>query len=318
MICEINLYIYTMTKGQELDLEKVRKDGIALANKYPELFTKINEPKYTIGDIGLNARVINYWEKKDLLINKHDVRKRKRFGLADALWMKMIQKMRQFDISLDAIHNVKGFITDKVEVGEDNREVFEKTVLEMFDSEKQQVVKSFMETKEFEEVLDKMNLSYLQIIVIDVIVLRNQYSLLINAQGDVVPFKHSEIEALMENEYWRRLFNNSHITLSFNELLEGLALEIGDEEATHMHIISETELEVLNAMKEDGVKSIEINMAKDGRKRAERIVLKKEEAINDSKRIKEIFLRNKYEDITVKSENGVLVYCERKEKRKLK
>ena len=53
-----------MTNGQDKDLEKLLASGKHLAATYPDIFKEINEPRYSIGDIGLNSRVLNYWEKK--------------------------------------------------------------------------------------------------------------------------------------------------------------------------------------------------------------------------------------------------------------
>jgi len=59
-----------MTNGQDKDLEKLLASGKQLATKYPDIFKEINEPRYSIGDIGLNSRILNYWEKKGLFLKE--------------------------------------------------------------------------------------------------------------------------------------------------------------------------------------------------------------------------------------------------------
>jgi DNA-binding transcriptional MerR regulator len=307
-----------MTKGQEKDLENLLANGKHLAAEHPDIFQEINEPRYSIGDIGLNARILNYWEKKGLFIKEHDPRKRKKFDLVDSIWMKMIQKLRQFDISLDAINNIKDILVSKPEINEHNKEAIENTVMALCAEDERDTVRLFMQSKEFTQMMEKIELNLLQVVVMDVLLLRNQFSFLINAEGELMPFKMNEIEFLMEQDEWRKLFCNSHVTISVNELLEGLVEELGEEEASNVRILSDCEVQVLNAMREDGVKTIEINISQDGSRKAEKVVLTKQEVIDDSKRLSELMLRNKYEDITVKAENGKIVYCERKEKRKLK
>tara|TARA_B110000285_G_C15102764_1_gene605982 strand:+ start:165 stop:1088 length:924 start_codon:yes stop_codon:yes gene_type:complete len=306
-----------MTNGQDKDLEKLLASGKQLATKYPDIFKEINEPRYSIGDIGLNSRILNYWEKKGLFLKEHDPRKRKKFDLVDSVWMKMIQKLRQFDISLVAINNIKNLLVSRPEINESNKDAIEKVVLDLCSEDDRVAARLFMQSKEFSTMMEKIELNLLQVVVMDVILLRNQYSFLINAEGELMPFKINELEFLMQQEEWRKLFSNSHVSISVNELLEGLVDELGEVEASNVKILSEDERQVLSALKEDGVKTVEINISQDGSRKAEKIILTKSEAIDGSKRMSELMLRNKYEDITVKSENGKIVYCERKEKRKL-
>ncbi|MFA7274214.1 MAG: MerR family transcriptional regulator [Crocinitomicaceae bacterium] len=306
-----------MTKGQERDLIKLLANGKELATEYPDIYKAINEPKYSIGDIGLNARILNYWEKKGLLLSDHDPRKRKKFDLVESIWMKMIQKFRQFDISLDAINKTKEILIIKAEINELNKETIEQTILALTHESQRDMVLLYMQSNEFAQSVKNFELNMLQVIAMDVLLMRNQYSFLIDTEGQVVPFKINEIEYLMEQEGWRKLFYNSHITISVNEIIAELVGELGEEESLIMGILSEGEVQVLNAMKEDGVKSVEINICQDGSQKAEKIILTKQEVIDDSKRLSELMLRNKYEDIIVKTENGRVVYCERKEKRKI-
>jgi DNA-binding transcriptional MerR regulator len=307
-----------MTKGQQKDLENLLASGKHLATEHPDIFQEISEPRYSIGDIGLNARILNYWEKKGLFIKEHDPRRRKKFDLVDSIWMKMIQKLRQFDISLDAINNIKEILISKPEINEHNKEAIENILIALRSEDERDTVRLLMQSKEFTQMMEKIELNLLQVVVMDALILRNQFSFIVNAEGELMPFKMNEIEFLMEQEEWRKLFCNSHVTISVNELLEGLVEELGEEEASNVRILSDCEVQVLNAMREDGVKTVEINISQDGSRKAEKILLTKQEDIDDSKRLSELMLRNKYEDITVKGENGKIVYCERKEKRKIK
>ena len=54
IIC--NLYICSMTKEQEIDFKKILENGNELAEKFPEILESISIPKFSISDIGLNAR----------------------------------------------------------------------------------------------------------------------------------------------------------------------------------------------------------------------------------------------------------------------
>lgn len=306
-----------MTKEQEIDFKKILEDGAALAEKFPKLLESTRVPKFSISDIGLNARVINNWEKKGLFLKEHDPRKRRKFDLVDAVWMKMIQKMRRFEISLNTIKKIKESLESLAKVDEDNQEVVEKTVIAMLGEDKKEAAIAFMKTDVFKKQIETLKVNILQIIIFDIIVLRNRFSILINAEGESIPFKHTMLETLIEKFDVGDFFNKTFLSISINEMLVELIGELNTDDSLRLCLLTPAEVEVVNCIKEKGVKSIEIQLSKSKFKQPEKLILTREEVIDDRKRINEIFLNQGYEDITVKSENGKIVYCERKEKRKL-
>lgn len=312
-----NLYICSMTTEQEIDFKKILEHGNELADKFPEILESINVPKFSISDIGLNARVINNWEKKDLFLKEHDPRKRRKFDLIDAVWMKMIQKMRRFEISLNTIRKVKESLENKIGVDESNREVVEMTVFAMFGEDEKESVSAFMKTEEYKRMIGNMKVNILQMIVLDIVVLRNRYSLLINQEGESIPFKHTSLEMFKELFGNAPFFNETFLSISINEMLVELIGELDTDDSMRLCLLTKEEAEVVKYIKEEGVKRIEIQLSKGEFKQPEKLILTKEEIIKDNKRINEILLNQGYEDIIMKTENGKIVHFERKEKRKL-
>jgi len=306
-----------MTKEQEIDFKKILENGNELAEKFPEILESISIPKFSISDIGLNARVINNWEKKGLFLKDHDPRKRRKFDLIDAVWMKMIQKMRRFEISLNTIGKVKESLENEMEVNESNRETVEMTLFAMFGEDKKELVSAFMKTEEYKRMIGNMKVNILQMIVLDIVALRNRYSLLINQDGESIPFKHTMLESFIDEFNAAPFFNETFLSISINEMLVELIGELDTDDSMRLCLLTKEEAEVVKCIKEDGVKRIEIQLSKGEFKQPEKIILTKEEIIKNNKRINEILLNQGYEDIIMKTENGKIVHFERKEKRKL-
>jgi DNA-binding transcriptional MerR regulator len=306
-----------MTKEQEIDFKKILENGNKLAEMFPDILESISIPKFSISDIGLNSRVINNWEKKGLFLKDHDPRKRRKFDLIDAVWMKMIQKMRRFEISLNTIGKVKESLESEVTVDESNRETVEKTVIAMFGDDKKELASVFMKTEEYKRMLGNMKVNILQMIVLDIIALKNRYSLLINQDGESIPFKHTLLETFINEFNEKPFFNETFLSISINEMLVELIGELDTDDSMRLCLLTKEEAVVVQCIKEEGVKSIEIQLSKGEYKQPVRLVLTKEEIIKDNKRVNEILLNQGYEDIIMKTEKGKIVHFERKEKRKL-
>ena len=307
-----------MNNDQIREFKKVTDNAEKLAKEFPELSESVGIPRFTISDIGLNARVINNWEKKGLFLRDFDPGMRRKFDLIDAVWLKMVQKMRKFEISLNTIKKVKDSFIETVELTDENREVIIETILAMYGDDKKELANVFMQTADFKKLVDSQKINYLQTIIVDIIGLRNRYSILINQDGESIPFKHTYLETYIENLGIDSFFNETFLSISINEMLVELIGELDTDDSMSLHLLTPKEGEVLKCMKEKNVKSIEIQLSNDNIRQPEKVILTKEEVLKDNKRINEILLNQGYEDITLKTEKGKVVHFLRKEKRKLK
>ena len=81
---------------------------------YPGLLEALNTPRFTINDLGVNARDATYWDKKDILpIVQTKNTTRRKYTLKQAVWIKLIQQLRAFDVSLSQIKLYKDCILNE-------------------------------------------------------------------------------------------------------------------------------------------------------------------------------------------------------------
>lgn len=75
----------------------------------------INKPQLTVNDLGLSYRTINYWDNNNLLLGtrKNDKGWRK-FSFIDFIWINIVQSLREFGFSADAIHKIKALCIQPV------------------------------------------------------------------------------------------------------------------------------------------------------------------------------------------------------------
>lgn len=92
------------------------KDFINLLNYYPNLI----KPKVTLIDLGVASRVFSNWKQKGIIDYDHKFtdeelsnkvqRKKIELNVFEALWILIIQELRQFNIGLSTIKALKNFL----------------------------------------------------------------------------------------------------------------------------------------------------------------------------------------------------------------
>jgi len=144
----------------------------------------------------------------------------------------------------------------------------------------------------------------------------HEFKLLINSEGDYVPFKESYKDLWMEHESVRHFIAKTHISLSINEMITDLIGDIGTEEAMNAKILSHAEVQVIEAMRENNVKEITVRFNK--KEKPDLLLVEKKEDVGKSARIMDLIMSHGYQDITLKTENGNVISCSNITKQKLK
>ena len=113
------------------------------------------------------------------------------------------------------------------------------------------------------------------------------------------------------------LFSKSFVSISLSEILsEVLVLSELDILNGQLMIISDEEANVLQALREDELSSVVIRFDKDNQ--MDLMEVKKLQKPEREARLMDMMLKDGYQDITVKTQHGKVVYCENTRKVKLK
>src|SRR6185295_14234079 len=76
-------------------------------NKYPKLHQSLMEKRFSISDAQVSHRLITYWEAKGILPDTNEKGKWRTFDFVEYVWLKIIVKLREFNVGLDSIKKVK-------------------------------------------------------------------------------------------------------------------------------------------------------------------------------------------------------------------
>jgi len=96
-----------------VDFELGHSDYLSTKDK-TGISLKLNEKAFSLSKDDFSYRIINHWEKNDLLTNSRETGKGwRKYSIMDKVWLYIVKDMRNFGISLTMIQLVKKSITLK-------------------------------------------------------------------------------------------------------------------------------------------------------------------------------------------------------------
>jgi DNA-binding transcriptional MerR regulator len=280
----------------------------------------IRNPKYSRKDLDIEARILSHWDKMGLLLNKNINGAKFMFSLTESFWLKIIQKLRAYNLPLELIKELKDVLID-VTTAEENSKI-DDDLVDYFKSKDESVTRSdiekFFKSSEFLELFQKMKPTHLENILLDLIITRSNHRILINDNGESF-FYNSEI--IIQNDEYNKLLseflNNTYLSISLFEIIKELIIDLGEDECSeHQNILSKDEAMVLKLLKQEDISKIEITF-NDKTRKAETIKVTKNNSVNNFSRVQDLILRNGYQDISIKTQKGKVVQCTNTTKYKL-
>jgi hypothetical protein len=294
------------------DIEKAQNlliNGVTIKN-----LDEIRTPRFRLSDLKINPRNAVHWELKGAFLNKKPEGKWHILDLTEATWILIVKKLREYNFNLELIIDLKdSFLNQKTKFNDDNKLLQIKNVLRQLSTEN---IDHIINSNEFDSFIDKMTLSILEMIIMDILNLRNQYKILFNLEGQYVILKDGSIDNPM-NDSIAEIQSQSHFSLNINEIIGEILGKMDLNTAfSSYQMISKNEMEILKLLRDDDAKSIEIKMNPQTSK-PEKIEIKKIIKPGLKTRLDQIVMKNGYQEIIVKSQNGKIFHCENKIKQKL-
>jgi DNA-binding transcriptional MerR regulator len=279
-----------------------------------ELSQRIKEKRFSIKDVGVTYRWISYWASKGLLIGDYSEGKWRKFDLVELVWLKMIIKLREFNISIDKIKWIKEKLIQQNETVSDliRNENVADIIIKLSTEGNREEVKRLLKDKTFIEQLNTQSLNLFENLILDIITFQNGYSILVG-NNELIPVKHSALESLSELEELNDLLRGSFISISVSEILRDYMInEVGIEYKNKLALLTEEEEKVLEVLREGNLKSVTIKYGTD--KEIDLLETVKVVKVDKRARLLDFIMTHGYQDITIKTQKGEIVYCENKQK----
>ena len=288
---------------------------------YPGLSEAMDIPRFTISDLGVTARDATYWSKKEILPEiKGGNTTRRKYTLKQALWIKLIQQLRSFDISLSQIKKIKDhLLSSDFNIKElmENEQV--NIILEkLVDKDGQlEEYKKLMKDPSFLKELEGQNLDVFEIMVLYTIIFRRDVSYIVTVDGYCLPYVFDKHEMMKKNlPEFELLMKSPHIVLSLSQAYSQLIQEWSEKKwFNEVSIVSKDEKKILGLMRDKTTKELRIMKNKD---EVDRVILIKDKSINAIEEFANHIVRNGYQTITISTRQGKPVHFKNEVSIKLK
>jgi DNA-binding transcriptional MerR regulator len=298
------------------DFEQLNRSLAVFQENEPEYLMFFGVRKYKPSELGISARNINNWSDNGLLPSN----KKKgwhRFSLTECIWLKIIQNLRELNLPLDTIKNIKDVLFHKIDFENifEDKEILAQLKNALQEKESETFI-DIINSKELKELINAEQLTFLDNIVLDLIFTRSNFRLLFTKDGQVMLHKDNYEDYLYTIPEYRELLKSTHISISLNRVLADITKElIEDEGLKTLQILTDQELEIIDIIREKGIKKIEIYFGKD--EKPELLKITKQNILVSETRLKELILVGGYQDIKITTEKGKIVNFENTKKIKL-
>jgi DNA-binding transcriptional MerR regulator len=276
--------------------------------------------RYNRKQVDIPARILNHWDRMELLLNRNPTGAVYTFSLTETFWLKLIQKLRAYNLPLDLIKQLKDELlanptAEEVGIFNDNTVDY---FMSIDNTLTRKEIEKLFKSSEFIDFMHKMKPTHLENIIIDLIITRSDIKILINENGEVFFFNAEKYNP--DEEYRKKLnefLSKTHLSISLFDIIKDLIKYLGEDECSDFqNILSKDEAMVLKLLKQEDISKIEITF-NDKSKRPETIKVTKNSSVSNFNRVQDLILRNGYQDISIKTQKGKVVQCTNTTKYKL-
>jgi len=278
---------------------------------FPGLTAAINESQFTIKDLCVTARDATYWDKKGILPElKGTKTTRRKYNLKQAIWIKLIQQLRSFDISLNQIKKIKDKL---IKTGPSIKELIQsEDIIKVVETLAQkdgnlEAYQSLLKDPTFLKKMESEHVDMFEVIIIYAIIFRRDISYIVISEGDSFPYvfdKHEQIKKTLPE--FELLMKSPHIVLSISQAYSQLIQEWNEKKwFDKVSIVSSDEKKILRLIRDKSTREITIIKNKD---KPERVIQIKNSVINAIEEFSNHIVRNGYQTITIKTRQGKPVH----------
>lgn len=288
---------------------------------YPGLIEAMNTPRFTISDLGVTARDATYWDKKEILptLQTKNTTRRK-YTLKQSVWIKLIQQLRAFDVSLNQIKKYKDCILNEGIRASDALEN-EQIALIVEELTKKaghhDEYKKLMQDPSFLESLKKETIDVFETVILYVIVFKRDTSYVVFQEGQCFPYCFDKHQYFAENiENFDCFMKSPHLILSVSQAISQLIQDWVEKDwFGEVSIVSKEEKEILELLRQDKTKELQIFKTNNKPERVIQVSKNNIDAIED---FANHIIGNGYQKITVNTRQGKVVSFKNEVSLKLK
>jgi len=284
-------------------------DAIRSGNR-AKLEAELLKPRFTASDTEVKHRNITHWDKSGLLNQSTVEGKWRRYNYIEIIWLRIIDHLRSFNISLEVIKNLKDpLFSPSISAWDIYSSSLASETIGELSKEMEGILPEPITDLEIIKAMQNDQYSLLFFMICDAVLLKNHWTLLMNKDGEVIPFKESQADQygafFNYPEFSRKTFMSVSLTEVISESFRKIDIDILTEK---LEILTVKEAEVLKVLRQGGLKSLRITFDKGDE--VDVIEESRVKRIDPETRFSEILLQDGYNTITAKTQKGDITYFE--------
>ena len=283
-----------------------------------KLIAELVLPRFTISEIGITHRWITHWDKQGLIDNRREGIGWRRFSFVDYIWLRVIVRLRDFNMPLASIKQVKKFLFKSWNT-EEIRYMTENAIFQIsegtMDMPPNYTKENFEKNIRRDIAKHKGIFRYfnnLFIMIFSMLSNKKPYCLMITDKGacGLLVFEdEATIEASM-NAILRDIVPYDFTIINLYRILQEFFdnEKIKDDEIEKVAILTNKEKQVLELIRQGDFKELSIKLKND---KEYLIGIKRNKSIETiTNEVSSIINRNKYQEIKLITQKGKIVNAE--------
>jgi DNA-binding transcriptional MerR regulator len=297
-----------MKNGQIIDIQKIT--SLEVISSFPNAMEYVEKKEFTIADANIKNWVIKNWQKEGLLLEDYEAEKWRKFSFTEIVWLRVIEKLRTLKVSIENIRKLKEnifFIADF------DLPVFKEEMIDVISKldngkKTREEIQTILEQTEVKKELKKLRKPLLHYFILDAVLLKNHFSLILSIDGGCMPYKESYSEYINTIPQARKILLGSYVSISLTEIISEFISEHEVNVSENLlKLITKEEAILLKYLREENMKSIKIRFSEKGK--IKMLELEKEEPVKNAKNVLDFILNNGYQDISFTTVKGNIVKC---------
>ncbi len=295
-----------------------------------QFYQRIYEPMFTLKDAGISSKIFQDWQKAGLWYQEYkpsEKRQWTRLNLEEFIWLRLIRQLRQLGATTELVLQVKAHLLATFDLpGYLEQPAYKARALEGIDKYKlpeanRKLIKDMIVSGEFSRQLQEAGIaiSHLMALLFSALVRHQQVGVFAFPDGEVISWVE---EILSRDAGAMELFQRSHIYLSIHEHLVSFLVDPAKEKfISPLQLLSSEEKTVLNYMRHNTLKRLEIKVASRGKDTKPEFTLitttDGRMSLKDYEKVAGKLVGKNYDSIKVSNFNGTEIYFERSKERRL-
>ncbi len=286
--------------------------GSGLMETY-DAFEAVSERFIKSTELGISPRLLSYYKTQGLMFKQTAYEKHEHlvFNFVEYVWFQIVLDLRKFDIGLSIVKEVRELLDTSVPFDEFMGEArYSKKLLKMIPDEvREEFLEVIHSDVDWKEVEAQVPMNLLSLMLVEAIVKRKHMGLMVSLDSQVYPFSLEDASELNRDDSLRRFLEKTFVSVSITEIIkrfiENFSPKISSDK---LMLLDEREAQVISILHEQNVESLTVHLDD---KNVIQLIEAQEiyNKLDKESRLVDLIIKNGYQTIELKTQEGRIVQC---------